>query len=136
MASKDLHTITKKEIFFRLQAITTNTVTIGEIVDTATLESVEIVMIGGIRTDGEYELILKEGNDPGLSDSQLVTDEFIIGKLSDMVIVASNHISSIGYIGHKRFILAEIRSINTTTGIGGLTLAVIANSPHHPPEPQ
>ncbi len=136
MASSDLHTITKKEILFRLQAIVSNTTTLGQIIDTTNLESVEIVMIGGVLSDGEYQLDLFEGDDPNLADSQAVSAEFIIGNITDMNVVASNQISSIGYIGHKRFIMGDIVSTGVTTGIVGLTVAVIANSPRHAPEPQ
>ena len=131
MASKDLHTIINNSIIFSLRAIIINTTSLGSLVDTAGLQSVEIIMTGGAVQDGVYQVALFDGNDPGLADAAIVAPEFIIGNISDMRITSSDQVFSIGYVGHKRFLTVEVVSTGVTNGIGGLSVIVVADSPNH-----
>lgn len=133
MASRDLHNLIKNSIIFVLRAIIINTTSSGSSVDTLGLQSVEIIMTGGDVLDGSYQLAIFDASDAGFSDAAPVAPEFLIGNISDMKIDSSDKVLSIGYVGHRRFLTVEVVSTGVTSGITGLSVIVVADSPNHSP---
>lgn len=112
---------------FDIQTIATDTTTNGDIVDTAGFGAVTFVFQTGTVTDGDYTVLIQEGDDSGLSDAAAVADADLIGTEADASFSADtddNAVSSIGYRGSKRYVRFNIVSTNTTSGavVGAVAL--------------
>ena len=108
-----------------VQDITTDTTTVGNIIDTQGEEAVDVALFTGTATDGDYVLSLEHGDDPALSDAAVVAAKDLDALVSTVAMAAADDdvSKSIGYVGKKRYIRINIVSTNTTTGVtnfGGL----------------
>ena len=97
-------------------AIASSTTTAGVIIDTLGYEALEFLMQSGAWTDGTYTPLLEESDDSGLSGSNAVADEDLLGLESAAAIGAANTVKRIGYRGHKRYVRLSIVSAGVTTG--------------------
>jgi hypothetical protein len=130
MASIDLKNDIKELVGVDVQAIGSSTTTVGNIIDTLGFESTTIIQFLGALTDGEYTLLIEDGDDAGLSDAAAVADDFLIGTEANTQLSAANGISRIGYVGKKRYVRVSIVSTNVTTGATAGAV-VILGSPRH-----
>ncbi len=115
---------------FDIQAITTDTTTVGEIVDTEGFDSFLLAFLSGTISDGAFEILIEDGNDSGLSDAADVDDLFLEVSEADTSYTASesNKSKTIAYVGNKRFVRPSI--ISTGTSSGGFFGAIAL--PGHP----
>ena len=100
-------------------AITSNTTTVGLIIDLQGFNSATMQFMTGVLTDGDYVFLLQEGDDASLSDASAVADADLIGTEADMSFTDDTddaQTAILGYIGTKRYIRASIISTGTTTG--------------------
>ncbi len=113
--------------------ITSDTTTLGAIIDTAAFEGLEFLLQSGTITDGTYAISLQDGEESNLSDAAAVDSELVLGS-EDAAFVAADDdtVKRIGYIGKKRFVRLSIVSASTTTGGEFSSVALLA-SPHHAP---
>ena len=132
MASKDLHNIIKSRVALPLEEITSNNFFNGVLFDTTFFESIEFIAVGGTVTDGQYKLVLEDANQSNFSDGAPVAAEFLIGD-PDALITTSQGILSLGYVGHKRFVVASILSTGVTVGIASIGIRLIADRTRHIP---
>ena len=119
MSSRDMHNIIKPLVALKIAAISSNTTTVGEIIDTQNFESLEFVFQTGTTTDGDYVVLIEDGDDSGLSDAADVVDDALLGTETLASFTADtddDKTSKIGYIGAKRFVRLSIVSTNVTTG--------------------
>jgi len=119
------------EVGLDIAAISTDTTTVGNIIDTAGNEAVDIALVTGTITDGDYVLSLEHGDDSGLSDAAVVAATDLDALVSTVAIAAAddNTAKSIGYVGKKRYVRINVVSTSTSTGgtVGGL---IVFGRPH------
>lgn len=109
----------KQAVAFKIQAITTNTTTDGEIIDTQGFDSLSFLFQTGIITDGDYAVLIQHGEDSGLSDAADVADADLTVTEASVSFTADSDddkVSKIGYTGAKRFVRFSVVSANTSTG--------------------
>lgn len=113
--------------------ITSDTTTLGAIIDTAGFESLEFVLQSGTITDGTYAITLEDGEEANLSDAAAVDSELVLGSEEAAFVAADDDaVKRIGYIGKKRYVRLSILSASTTSGGEFSSVALLA-SPHHAP---
>ena len=125
MATKDLTRKLKNEIAVDIQASTTDTTTVGNIINVGESEvGVNFTFFSGVYTDGTYDILIEHGDDSGLSDAAAVPDEQLLGQdptsstapEAQAQIGAADEIKKIGYVGAKKFARASIVSTSTSSG--------------------
>lgn len=132
MAMKDMHNNILQKVALNIQAISSDTTTVGNIIDTRGFQSLEFVNISGTITDGDYALLIEHGDASNLSDAAAVADSDLIGTEAAASFDADtddNLALRVGYIGEKRYVRASLVSTNTTTG-GTLGVLAILGNPH------
>lgn len=134
MASQDMHNNVFGYVALETQAITTDTTTNGEIIDTQGFESVEFVALSGTLTDGDYLPLVEDGDDASLSDAAAVSDDFLLGTEADAAFAATddNTVKRIGYVGHKRYVRYSVVSSSTSSG-GTLSAVALLGRPRTAP---
>lgn len=123
---RDLHSNIKQEVALDIQAISTDTTTAGNIIDTKGFQGLEFINFSGTITDGDYALLIEHGDEANLSDAAAVPDADLIGTEADASFTSDDDDDKalrLGYIGEKRYVRASIVSTNTSTGA---TLGVLA----------
>jgi len=129
----DLHSNIKQLVALDFAAITTDTTTVGNIIDTLDFESLEFIVQSGDITDGAYALLLEEGDDSGLSDVAAVSAEETLGVLTGFVAADDNAAKRVGSIGKKRYQRLSIVSTGTTTGVDSMTAVAVLGNPKTAP---
>lgn len=133
----DIHNDMDDVVALDPQAIGSNTTTVGNIIDTAGFESLEYLMHSKIITDGDYALLLEEGDDPALADAAAVPAANILGALTGFTEdTDDNSVYRVGCIGKKRYQRCSVVSTNVTTGVDSLGVIAILMHPHHKPVAQ
>ena len=133
MAEYDLHSNVKQEVALNSQDITTDTTTVGNIIDTQGFESLEYVIQSGVITDGAYALVLEQGDDSGLSDAAVVPTDEVLGVLTGFVAADDNAAKRVGSIGKKRFQRLSIASTSTSTGATKFSSVAVLSNPKSAP---
>lgn len=116
---RDLHSNIVPAVALNLQTISSDTTTAGNIIDLQGFESCEFVFVTGTVTDGDYTVLIQEGDDSGLSDAAAVADADLLGTEALASFAADtddNVLSKIGYKGSKRYVRLSIVSTNTSSG--------------------
>lgn len=105
-------------------AISTNTTTNGNIIDTSNFNSITFLLVASAYTDGTYKITLTEGDDSGLSDGATVSSDFTIGDVSTINVAAVDTPVRVGYTGNKRYVRMNVVSTAVTTGatLGGIVV--------------
>lgn len=129
----DLHNNVKGALALAVQDITTNTTTVGAIIDTLGFESLEYFITSGTITDGAYALKLEEGDDSGLSDAADVPAANVLGALTGFVAADDDTVKRVGSVGKKRYQRLSIVSTGTTTGGTNFTATAALGNPHSQP---
>lgn len=111
-----------------IQEITSDTTTVGAILDTQLFESLVVSLQLGTRQDGDFALLLEHGDDSGLADAAVVGAEDLVGSLPSLD--TSDSIDQVGYVGKKRFVRASIVSTNTTNGAFASSTMIKGNPRH------
>lgn len=130
---QDLHHNVGSEIALANQNITTDTTTVGAIIDSKGFESLEFIIASGTITDGTYTLILEEGDDSGLSDAAVVPADEVLGVLTGFVAADDDTTKRVGSIGKKRYQRLSILSAATTTGGTNFSATAVKGHPHTAP---
>ena len=112
-----------------IQAITTDTTTVGNEIDMLGYEGITFFLFTGTLTDGSYVLLIEDSDTSG-SGYAAVSDTFLIGTEVATTLTASDSVTSIGYVGKKRYVRASIVSSATTSG-GTLGTLAVQGSPLH-----
>lgn len=128
---RDLHNNVNAVMALNEAAITTDTTTVGEIIDTLGYESLEYIIASGTITDGAYALLLEEGDDSGLSDAAAVPTAELLGDLVGFVAADDDTVKRVGSIGKKRYQRLSIVSTGTTTGADSIGAVAVQGHPKH-----
>ncbi|URN85866.1 hypothetical protein [Acetobacterium wieringae] len=116
---KDLYNNIKVMNALDTKAIASNTTTAGEIIDLKGFDSLAFIFQTGTITDGDYTLLIQEGDESDLSDAGAVADDDLLGTEAAASFTADtddNAVSKIGYRGNKRYVRISVISTNVTTG--------------------
>jgi hypothetical protein len=136
MKGRDLHNnmITKKAL--SIGAISSNTNTDGDIIDTNGYKQVEFAILSGTLTDGAYTPAIFEGDDSGLSDGAATAAADLLGTVAGatFALTDDNVTKRIGYKGNKRYVRLRLVSTAVTTG-GTLGAVAILSNPLVAPTP-
>ena len=127
----ELHHDTEQRTGLDITAISTDTTTAGEIIDTAGFEALEFYLISGTVTDGAYAVSLQHGDDASLSDAAAVSADETLGN-ADFAAADDDAAKRIGYIGKRRYVRLSIVSTSTSTG-GTIGAVAVLGTPHHAP---
>jgi len=130
---KDLHSNVKTSIALAVQNITTNTTTVGAVIDTLGFESLEFSIQSGTITDGTYALLLEEADVVGFTGSTVVPTANILGVLTGFVAADDDSVLRVGSIGKKQFQRLSIVSAGTTTGGTNFSAQAILGNPKTAP---
>lgn len=137
MTTREIHNILFPNVALDQQEITSNTTTVGNIIDTqqsAGFNSLEFYIQSGVLTDGDYAILLEQGNDPGLSDAAPVPDVDLTNLEASAAFVAADDqsVKRIGYIGDKEFVRASLVSTNVSTGGFFTIMALLGHTRNAP----
>lgn len=133
---KDLHSNIDDRVAMDPQAISTNTTTVGNIIDTVGYESLEFLITMGTITDGAYALLLEEGDDSGLSDAAAVPAAETLGALTGFADTDDDSVKRVGSIGKKRYQRLSIVSTGVTTGVNMAQAVAVLGDPKRAPVAQ
>ena len=125
----DLHHNVKTSIALAVQDITTNTTTVGAVIDTIGFESCEFSIQSGTITDGTYVLLLEEADVVGFTGSSVVPAAETLGVLTGFAAADDDVTLRVGSIGKKQFQRLSIVSAGTTTGGTYFTAQAILGHP-------
>jgi hypothetical protein len=130
---KDIHSNVKTLIALDVGTISSDTTTVGNIIDTAGFEGLEFSIQSGTITDGAYALLLEEGDDSGLSDAAAVPSDNTLGVLTGFAAANDDSVLRVGSIGKKRYQRLSVVSTGTTTGGTNFTAQAILGFPKSGP---
>lgn len=126
------HSITE-EPALHIAAITANTTTVGLTQDSMGYESLTYLVHAGSITDGTYDIILEESDDPGMVGATLVPADNTLLELPRFTSVQQNSARHVGSIGKMRYQRISIVSIAVTTGGTFGIMAVRGHKKSRPP---
>jgi len=114
-------------------AITSNTTTVGAVIDTLGFESLEFIVEAGTLTDGDYDVVLQEDDTVGFASPTTISSELVLGALPSFAFASgADSAQRVGTIAKERFIRLSVVSTNVTTG-GGLSAVAVLSNPHTSP---
>lgn len=130
---QDLHNNIKPSVALDVAAISSDTTTVGNTIDTADYGSLEFVVVAGTLTDGSYAVQLFEGDESDMSDESQVTDtDDLLGSAITIALTEDDTVERIGYRGNKRYVRLKVVSTSTTSG-GTLGAVAIQGHPRTAP---
>ena len=132
MASIDLKTNIDERLALNNAAITSDTTTVGNVIDTAGYESLTFIFQVGVVTDGTYTPYITECDTTG-GTYTAVDDDFLIGTEAAAALTVTNTSSRIGYVGKKQFVKCSFVSTATSSGVAAASAIAILGSPRHAP---
>ena len=133
---RDLHSNVDDRLAFGPAAISTDTTTAGDIIDTLGYESLEFIVAMGTITDGAYAFLLHEGDAANLSDAALVSADETLGALTGFALTDDDSTLRVGSIGKKRYQRLSIVSTATTTGVNMAAAVAVLGHPKVAPVAQ
>jgi len=124
----DLHSNIDDRTALVNQDITTNTTTVGIIIDSAGFESLEFIIQSGQNTEGDFAILLEEGDDAALSDAVTLSTDLTLGALTGFGTGDDDMTIRIGSIGKARYHRLSIVSTGVGSGGNFSTIAVLSNA--------
>lgn len=116
-----------------LVAITTDTTTVGAILDFQGIVRALFNVFTFTVTDGDYEFKLFHGDDSGLSDEAEVLASDILGTIPNYVAdTDDNKVETFEYRCRKRYGRIKIVSTNTTVGVNAIGGSVLKQTLQQP----
>lgn len=132
---KDLHNNIGVRSALNTQAIAADGTTVGEVIDLRGFGALEFSIQAGDITDGDYSLVLEEGNDPVLADAVTVIEDNLIGDLANAAFdnTMGNQVHKIGYkVGPFRYARLSIVAAAVAAG-GTFSAQAIVGNPDFAP---
>ena len=130
---KDLHNNTVGSVALAA-AISSNTTTAGNIIDTRGFEAIEFYIASGTLTDGAYAVLVEDGDESNLSDAAAVADDQLLGTEANASFTDTddNTVKRIGYVGGKRYVRLSLVSTSVSTGGSFTAIAVQGTAANNP----
>jgi len=122
------------EISLNVQALTA-AADGDSIIDLQGYEGALILVAAGTITDGTlYTFELKEGDESNLSDAAAVADADLVGSEPDFAASEDDSVQAFGYIGSKRYIRVDLKTVTGSPSTGGVFGAIVVKGlPRHQP---
>ena len=119
------------------QAISTNTTTTSNIIDTQGFDKVTFVLIANAYTDGTFTPLVNESDDSGMSGESAVIDAELSRTEANAAITAETTNSTdatgkISYLGSKRYVTCDVVSTSTSSGATVGVLAILEKADVQP----
>lgn len=124
--NKDLYNIVETQVVLAPIAITADTTTNGEIIDTEGYESLVLDTFVGVVTTGDITPVLYESDDSGMSGETVIPADKLIGAYATLDTSAT--INSVGAVVGKQFVRPKYVSANTASLLVGSN--VVLGHPH------
>lgn len=122
MAQFDIHSRSSVETALNVQAITTDTTTVGNIIDMQDQQSLELIFIAGAISAGTLTVKVEHGESATLADAAVVPADYLLGTAA-FTTTDANKSKKVGYVGKSRYVRTSIVSTGTANGtIGALAL--------------
>jgi len=115
-----------------LQEITSNTTTVGNILDSLGFESLDLTIIAGAITDGDYVAKVEHGDESNLSDAADVDALDLIGSLPVFADSEDDTAKHVGYRGKKQFVRLSLVSTNVSSGAFFTGAGILGHSKSSP----
>ncbi len=131
---RDLHSNIDDRVGLDPASITSDTTTVGNIIDTVGYESAAFLVFLGTLTDGVYTVKLEDGNDSGLSDAADIPAAQLLGALPALSV--SDTVARVGATTKKRYVRLSIVSTATTSGSACVGCVVVLGHPKRAPVAQ
>ena len=125
---KDLHNNIKVVKARSSAAISSDTTSAGDIIDTHDYQSLEFILLSATITDGTYTPLIEVGNNSGLSDAVTVSSDSnaILGTVALATFVAADD-NAVKKIGVRKDGYRYIRLSIVSTGVtSGGTIGAVA----------
>jgi len=119
-----------------LKFATMKTATDGQnVIDLQGFQGALILVASGTITDGTaYTFELKEGDESDLSDAAAVADSDLLGSEPSFAANDDDKIKVFGYIGSKRYLRVDLKTVTGSPSTGGVFGAVVVKGfPRHAP---
>lgn len=124
MAQVDIHSRATVASALNIQAITTDTTTVGNIIDTQDQHSLELIFNYGTVSAGVLTPLIHEGDNSALSDATVVPTDYLLGTIASATFTfgtSTNNVpKSLGYVGKKRYVRPSIVSTGSANGTVGV----------------
>jgi len=132
---RDLKTIIKPVNAMDLTVVAGAAVVVGEIIDTLGYQGIAFVPRIDNYLDGLFTPLVEDGDNAALADAAAVSDTFLIGTEAMCGAYLSDYgISSIGYVGKKRYV--RLTLIATLDPTGDVSADAILGYALHEPTPE
>lgn len=120
---KDLFNNVKTEIALKLQTIASDTVTVGEIIDTQGFDSGKIALLTGTVTLGDIIITeIQESDDSGMSGETAIPAARLIGSFATLAAADDDSVAEVGFVTVKRFIRITVTTANSANLVTGATV--------------
>ncbi len=130
MSSYDKKSLLKVVKALNIAAITANTTTAGNSIDTKGFESITFSVELGARTDGSFLPLIQDSDDNvNFVD---VVDQFLIGTEAEALLNSANTIKTIGYVGKKRYVKLSLVSSGVSSGATATATAILSDAYSNP----
>lgn len=118
-------------------AISTDTTTASNIIDTAGYDKVTFVITATAYTDGTYTPAVSSSDDSGMSGEAAVGDADLTKLEADCAVSAAttqtvDASKKIGYLGNKRYVTCDIVSASTSSGATVGVMAILEKASNQP----
>lgn len=133
----DLHNSIFGIIAIRVQLYTMGVGPDGNIIDTNNAYALEfIINSGGIEPTGQVDFTLLHGEDPTLSDAEVVPDDSLIGTIAEIQLTAQDpgEVKRLGYVGKKRYVRLDFTTDDNVT-FGATALKYLFREESSPTQP-
>ena len=112
-----------------ISAITSDTTTVGTIVDTRGYDECLVAILSGALATGVFTPVLEYGDASDLADAAAVPSDMLGGTLADATFAATDDrvVKTLGYVGDKRYIRLSI--VTTGGAAGGIAATAILGRP-------
>jgi hypothetical protein len=131
MAQVDISSRAVVASALNITAISSDTTTVGNIIDMQDQQSLEFVLFSGTITTGVFTPKIEEGDNSSLTDAAVVSSDYLIGTLADATFTVAaaddNACKKIGYVGKKRYVRLSV--VTTSTGVGTIGAVAIKQNP-------
>lgn len=122
MNPRDLKSEISVASALNIQSISSDTTTAGTIIDAQGYESLTFVVETGARSAGTVTPLIEWSDDSGLSGSEAVSDDFLIGTEAAAALSAAHSRSTVGVVVLKRYIRLSLVSTGSASLTAGGTV--------------
>lgn len=137
MPRHDLHNSIKVTQAVKPQVVSSNTTTVGTIIDLAGYETCEFAIAYGTMPDADIVPLLEEGDASNLSDAAAVADGDLLGTEAEAGATQTTDevVNKLGYRGGKRYVRLSLVSTSTTGDNPVSAVAILGGSNNQRVEP-